>query len=127
MRESVGTGDIVLNGQVGSDDTVVAGGDEIALERTSTISIDLVDGDGHTCTSLDLSDSSSGNGIFGVLTDVDVTSQLCTATLIDNVGVNLGITDNGGVLLAGANGCAISGQARVNYRGLLAKVDLHDR
>lgn len=46
LRETVDTGNIVEDGQVLGDDAVVAGLDQVAGIGTSTVGIDLVDGDG---------------------------------------------------------------------------------
>ena len=45
LGETVDTRDIVEDGQVLGDDTVVAGLDQVAGVGTSTIGVDLVDGD----------------------------------------------------------------------------------
>lgn len=75
--------------------------------RTGTISVDLVDRDGHLSTGRDLGDSIGGEGVLGVLPNVDVSAKLGTSTLVHDVRGDLGITDDGGILLAGADGCAV--------------------
>lgn len=75
--------------------------------RAGTISVDLVDGDSHLSTGRDLGDSIGSEGVLGVLSNVDVSAKLSTSTLVGDVRGDLGITDDGGVLLARADGCAV--------------------
>ena len=65
-------------------------------------------------TRLDLSDGSSGKLVFGVLSDVDVACQLCSAALVDDVRYDFRVADDGCVLLARADGGAISGKGCVD-------------
>lgn len=74
----------------------------------------LTDSDGHLCPGLDLCDRSGSYCILGVLPDVDVSSQLRSSTLVHNIGRNLRISDNRGVLLARVDRRAITGQLRVD-------------
>lgn len=53
-------------------------------------------------------------GVLGVLANVDVASNLGASALVDDVVVNLGITDNRGVLLAGVDRRAVTGNVRVD-------------
>lgn len=72
-----------------------------------TISVDLVDRDGHLSTGRDLGNSIGGKGVLGVLSNVDVSAKLGTSTLVYDVRGDLGITDDGGILLAGADARAV--------------------
>lgn len=73
-----------------------------------------MDSDGHLGSCLDLGDGTSRQLVLGVLTDVDVTTQLGSPTLVDEIGGDLGITNDGGILLARADGSAISCQSSVD-------------
>ena len=87
---------------------------KIANVWAGTIGVDLVDGDCDGGSCLDLGDSSGSNHIFGVLSDIDVTSQLSTSTLVDDVGADFCLSDDGAVLLARVDGRAIPGKGQVN-------------
>lgn len=132
LRQTIGTGDIVQNGQVLDlvlvdiifavmrgltylrDLVGIAALIEITDIRASTIRVDLVDGDGNLATSSDLSNSASRESILCVLTNVDVTGQLSSAALVDNVGLNLGVANQGSILLARVDGCAVAGNLGVH-------------
>jgi hypothetical protein len=74
----------------------------------SSIGVDLVESDSQRSASLDLSDSSSSKLVLGVLPNINVASQLCSSTFVDDVGTDLSVTDDGCVLLARRDGCAVS-------------------
>lgn len=75
--------------------------------RAGTVSVDLVDRDSHLSTGRDLGNSIGGEGVLGVLPNVDVSAKLSTSTLVYDVRGDLGITDDGGILLAGADARAV--------------------
>lgn len=77
------------------------------VEGTSSIGIDLVHRDRHSSTRLHLGDLLGSQGILSVLANVDVTLQLCSSTLVDDVCCNFRISDQGSVLLAWADGGAV--------------------
>lgn len=66
-----------------------------------------MDRDSHLSTGRDLGNSIGGEGVLGVLPNVDVSAKLSTSTLVYDVRGDLGITDDGGVLLAGADAGAV--------------------
>ena len=73
-----------------------------------------MDSHSHQCTGFDLRHGPCGESILGVLANIDVASQLCSTTLVDNVRTDLGIPDDGGILLAGTDACAISRDGGIN-------------
>lgn len=64
---------------------------------------------------MDLGHGVSSKGILCVLADVDVAGQLGSATLVDDVGLDLGVSDQSRVLLAGVDGRAVPGEFRVDW------------
>lgn len=76
-------------------------------EGTSTIGVDLMDGDRQFRAGLNLGHSVGREGILSILPDVDVAAQLRPPTLIDDVGRDLLVTDECGILLAGADAGAV--------------------
>lgn len=83
------------------------------------VSVDLVDRDGHLPTGRDLGDGIGGEGVLGVLPNVDVSAKLGAPTLVYDVGGDLGVTDDGGVLLAGADACAVPRQVALDWSQML--------
>lgn len=77
------------------------------IERSSSIRINLMHRNGYGPTSLHLGNLLSSQGILGVLANVDVPLQLCSATLINNVGCDFLIPNQSGILLARADGGAV--------------------
>lgn len=53
--------------------------------RASTVSVDLVDRDSHLSTGRNLGNSIGGEGVLGVLPNVDVSAKLSTSTLVYDV------------------------------------------
>lgn len=53
--------------------------------RAGTVSVDLVDGDSHLSTGRDLGNSIGGEGVLGVLPNVDVSAKLGTSALVYDV------------------------------------------
>lgn len=82
---------------------------EITEIRTSTIGIDLMDSDLDLGTSLDLRHGLGGQVVFRALAHVNVALEFRASTLVDDVGPNLSISDDGSVLLAWSDAGAISG------------------
>lgn len=81
---------------------------------TSAIGVDLMNGNGELTTSLNLSDLASGKGILSVLADINVTRQLSAATLVNDVGSYLCITNDSGILLARIDSDAVAGDLGIN-------------
>jgi hypothetical protein len=48
-----------------------------------------------------------GEGVFGDFADVNVAGELGAAAAVDGAGGDLGVADDGGVYLAGVDGCAV--------------------
>jgi hypothetical protein len=90
----------------------------VALERTSSISVDLVDGDLHDRARRDSSHAASSQLVLGLLTDIDVAIDLGTSTGVDNVLGNLLVTDDGSILLARRDGGAVAGNGGINQETL---------
>lgn len=91
---------------------------KITDERTSAIRVDLVDGHGNLTTSSDLGNGTSRESILRVLANVDVAGQLSSATLVDDIGLNLGVANKGRVLLARVDGCAVAGDLGVDWNSI---------
>lgn len=86
----------------------------IANIWTSSIRVHLMNGNRHQCASLDFGNSSRSQGILGVLPNIDISCQFCPTTLVDDVRSNLGISNDGGVLLARTDTRAVSCNGRVD-------------
>jgi hypothetical protein len=52
-----------------------------------------MDGDLDGAALLDRGDGVGGEGVLGLLTNVDVAGQLGAAALVDDVGLDLGVAD----------------------------------
>ena len=105
---------MILNKAYLETDTSVAGLVKVADVRTSTVGVDLVDGDGELSAGLDLSDLLGSQGVLGVLADIDVATDLSSTARVHDVGSDLGLTNNGSILLAGADRSTVSGNGRVD-------------
>lgn len=90
---------------------------EITDIGTSAVGVDLVDGDGHDGTGLDRRDGLCGESSLGVGSHVDVTGQFGSSTLGDDLGVDLGVADDGGVLLARRDRGTVAGYGAVHCQG----------
>lgn len=80
----------------------------------STIGVDLMNSNSEFTASLNLSDLASGKGILSILADIDVTRQLGAATLVDDVGSDLCITNDSGILLARVDSDTVTGDLGIN-------------
>lgn len=114
LGKSVDSWDVVGDGQVLESSTGVASGVQITDIWTSTIGVDLVNSDLNSRAGSHLSDSLGGKLVLGVLADIDVSRKFSTSALIDNVGVDLSLSDDGGILLTWADASAVSGQSLVH-------------
>lgn len=114
QRQAVGAGDVIGDLKGGSSSGRVVGREQVARVRSSAILVDLVNRDGQSGTDRDLSDIVCSNGSLDAAEDVDVAIQLRTATDAGGVGADLRITDDGRVLLAGANERAVPCNGRVH-------------
>lgn len=70
--------------------------------------------DSHNSARLYSRDGSSSKLVLSVLPHVDIARQLCPSTLVNDISRDLSISDDGGVLLARTDGCAIPWEGRVN-------------
>lgn len=95
-------------------DTGVASLIQITNVGTSTVGVNLVDGHRDLTPGLDLGDGLGRKSILGVLSDVDISRQFRAATLVDDIGLDFRIADDGGVLLAGVDGYAVAGDGRID-------------
>jgi len=73
-----------------------------------------MESDSDGSTSLNLRDSSGRELVLGVLSNVDVARQFCSATLVYYVRCDFGISNDGGVLLARTDSCTVSGKSGVD-------------
>lgn len=87
---------------------------EVTGVGPGSVRVNLVDGYGHGCSGFDLRDLACGKLVLGVLSDIDVTGQLCSSTLIYRVGGDFCVSDDGGILLARVDGRAISWESIVD-------------
>lgn len=92
----------------------VAGLVEVALVRTGTVGVDLVDGDGELGALLHLRHAACGQLGFGLLAHIDVARDLSATARVDNVLGDFRVADDGRVLLAGADVCAVTGKSLVD-------------
>lgn len=113
LGETVGAGHVVLDGQVAGEDAV-GGRDEVAGKGAGAVGVDLVQGDGDLGAGLDGRDGVGADGVLLALGHVNVGVLLRPAAHADNVGVDLGVTDDGGVQLARVDGRAVSRQRSVD-------------
>ena len=107
-RDAVGAGDVVGDSQILADETRVARLVDIAHIRPGTVGVDLVEGDDDVVSGTDLRHGALGQSDLGVLGDVDVAGQLGAAAFVDDVGLDLGVADDGCVQLARADGGAVA-------------------
>ena len=89
LRETQCTRDIVGNLQWRKVGFGVAGLVHVALEWSSTISVDLVDGDCYHGAGRDLGHATGCELILRLLANVDVAGNLSPATRVDNVLLDL--------------------------------------
>lgn len=92
---------------------------EVTGVGSRTIGVDLMKGDSHCCSGLDLCDGSSCQSVFGIFSHINVTTQFCSATLVDNVGRYLGISNDGSVLLTRRDTRAVSCNVGVYLKDML--------
>lgn len=86
----------------------------VALERSSSISIDLVDGDCQGGASRDFGHATSGEFVLSLLANIDVTGNFSSSASIDNVLSDLLVANDSGILLARRDGGAVTGKLRVD-------------
>ena len=97
LREAVDTRNIVGDGQVLANQTGVGRLVEIAYVRASSVGIHLVNRDCELAAGLDTCNGIDGQGVLSVLSDVDIAGELCSSALVDDVCLDLGIPDDGGI------------------------------
>lgn len=107
MREPVHPWDIVRDSQVLADDAGIAGFVQVADVGASPVRVHLVNRDREFGPCLDRGDLARGKCVFRILADVDVAGELRPAALVDNIGLDLSVPDDGGVLLAGTDRSAV--------------------
>jgi hypothetical protein len=119
LREAVDTGNVVGDSEVSlaCGAQFVSSHVHVTHVWTSPIGVDLVNGNCHNGSFLHSRHNAGGELILGLRADIDVASQLRTTTLINDIGVNLCITNEGGILLARADSSAVSGEVWVDYQG----------
>lgn len=117
LREAVHARNVVgdFQGGLTGGTQGVSGRVHVASKGTSAIGVDLVNRDGEFAAGLDLCDLAGGQGVLGVLADVDVAGQLRSSALVNDVGGNLGVSDQRGILLARADARAVSCDGRVDF------------
>jgi hypothetical protein len=87
----------------------------------------LVNRHGQLRAGLDLGDGAGSQSILRVLAHIDVARELRATAGVDNVGVDLGIADEGGVLLARVDGGAVSCNVGINYARSVVAVGMKSR
>lgn len=118
LREAVDTRDVVLDGERNLSREALSIGRHVEITgvRPSSIGVDLVDSHLNLAALGDLSDTLGLESVLGLFADVDVALELSAAALVDDVSLDLGRTDEGGVLLAGVDGGAVSCDGRVDCK-----------
>ena len=114
LGQTVGTRDVVGNLELGELGSSVAGLVKVTLVRSGTISIDLVNGDSHDSARFDRSHTASGQLVLGLLADIDVAVDLSASARVDNVLRDLGVADDGRVLLARRDSGAVASKVLVD-------------
>ena len=66
-----------------------------------------------------MSDSLRRESVLRVLSDINVSRELGPSTFVYNIGGDLSISDDRGILLAGADRCAVSCQVLLNWEVLV--------
>lgn len=79
-------------------------------KRSRAVCVDLVDRHRQLRAGFHLCDLLDGQGVLRVLANVDVALQLGSPALVDDVGRDLGVADQRGVLLAGVDGGTVPGE-----------------
>jgi hypothetical protein len=74
-----------------------------------------MNGYSHHCTGFDLGDGFGSERILSILPHIDVSSQLCSTTLIDNVCINFNLSNDRSILLTGAGSCAVPRNGGVDW------------
>lgn len=114
LAQTVGTGNVVGHLELDEGGGRVGGDVEVALVGTGTVGIDLVDGDGEVGALLDSRDGFGGNGLLRLTADIDVAIDLSASAGVDDVLLDLAVTDDGRVLLAGGNASAVTGEGVIH-------------
>lgn len=115
LAQAKGSRDVVGHLQWSKSRDGVAGLVHVALKGTGTIGVDLVDCDLHNGACLDLGHAASSELVLGLFANVDVSIDLSTTAGVDDVGGDLVVSDNCGILLAGVDGGAITSNFRVDF------------
>jgi len=118
LGETERTRDVVGHLQGGEGGDGVASLVHVALEWTGAISVDLVDGDSQHGAARNLGHTASSKLVLGLLADVDVTSDLSPSAGVDDVLLDLRVADDGSILLARRDGCAVASNSRINQETL---------
>lgn len=108
LGKTVDARNVVLDGQGLAKDASVRSLVDLTSVRPGTVSIDLMEGDVHITTGLNLSDGTLSELSLGHLSDINVPRQLGTPAGVDGAGFDFGVADDGRVHLAGADGGAVS-------------------
>jgi hypothetical protein len=123
LGETERTGDVVGHLQGGEGGDGIASLIHVALERTGTISVDLMDGDSQHGATRNLSHTTSCKLVLGLFANVDVAGNLCSSACVDDVGRDFRVTDDGSILLARGDSGAVASNSRVDQETLtLARV-----
>lgn len=108
LGQAVGAGDVVGHGHL--DEIAVAGLVNIADIGAGAVGVDLVDIHGDGGAARHLGQGARLDGLLGLGLDVDAAGLLSPAAVANNLGRDLSLADEGGVLLAGAGGGAVAGK-----------------
>lgn len=109
LRDAVGSGHIVGDGQVLADETRVGGLVQVADIRAGAVGVDLVNRHRDLAACPHLGHGTVGERCLGVFGHVDVAGELRAAAVVDQVRLDLRIADDGRIELARVDGGAVAG------------------
>ena len=118
LREAIRAWDVVGNLELDEAGCCVAGLVHVTLVRAGPISVNLVDSNCELRALLDCRHFFGCDGLLSLSSDIDVAVNLCSAAGIHNVLLDLAVSNDGGVLLARADTCAVASKVIVDFESL---------
>ena len=95
LRDAIDAWHVVGDLESLADETRIARLINVANIRASTVGVDLVDCHDYVTPGPDLGDGLCRQSSFRVFGNVNIASQLCSPALVDKVGLDLGIANDG--------------------------------